>query len=302
LTPYAVSLEEERSADGKIGSVATVFLTNHECPWRCIYCDLWKNTLAERTPPGAIPKQIDHALLSLSGSAPTVIKLYNAGSFFDAAAIPTEDIPTIAARVSRFDRVIVECHPALVGDRVLAFWDLLLSRNPAVRLEVAMGLETVHPVVLPKLNKRMTLDQFKSAAGFLGSHDIALRTFVLVQPPFLGNDDPVEWAVRSADFAFDCGADVVSLIPTRAGNGAMEDLAAAGLFQPPTLRTLERSHDACLGLQRSRVFADLWDLEKFSSCNVCFHQRAARLQAANLRQQVLPRITCNACADHDGSL
>ena len=25
--------------------VATIFLTNRECPWRCLMCDLWKNTL-----------------------------------------------------------------------------------------------------------------------------------------------------------------------------------------------------------------------------------------------------------------
>ena len=38
-------------------------------------------------------------------------------------------------------------------------------------------------------------------------------------------------AVRSLDFAFDCGASAVSLIPTRSGNGAMEALAEKGDFR-----------------------------------------------------------------------
>ena len=35
------------------------------------------------------------------------------------------------------------------------------------RLEIAMGLETVHPEVLRRLNKRMTLDDFERATTFL---------------------------------------------------------------------------------------------------------------------------------------
>src|SRR5260370_26132042 len=46
---------------------------------------------------------------------PTQIKLYNSGSFFDRRAIPPADYPAIAQRVRRFERLIVECHPALMG-------------------------------------------------------------------------------------------------------------------------------------------------------------------------------------------
>ena len=84
--PYAFFVEEERSASGEVVPVATVFLTNRECPWRCLMCDLWKNTLAETVPAGAIPAQIDYALQRLPPARQ--IKLYNSGSFFDTQAIP----------------------------------------------------------------------------------------------------------------------------------------------------------------------------------------------------------------------
>ena len=64
--PHAFLVEEERAESGEIVSVATIFLTNRECPWRCVMCDLWKNTLTETVPSGAIPAQIDHALAELS--------------------------------------------------------------------------------------------------------------------------------------------------------------------------------------------------------------------------------------------
>lgn len=310
--PYAFALEEERADSGDVVSVATIFLTNRECPWRCLMCDLWKNTLTETVPRGAIPAQIDYALerlgartpLSARGfgdegggqdiprsAAPSQIKLYNSGSFFDPRAIPPEDHPAIAERLRDFKRVIVECHPALVGESAVKFRD----RLEGARLEIAMGLETVHPEILPRLNKRMTLDQFSSAAGFLRRHDIALRVFILVQPPFLRQDEALHWARRSLDFAFDCGTSVASLIPTRSGNGAMEALAAGGEFSPPKLGTLEGALEDGVSSKRGRVFADLWDLEEFSDCEHCFGLRKGRLHRINLSQTLEPAVSCAAC-------
>jgi radical SAM enzyme (TIGR01210 family) len=153
LRPYAFISEEERSRDGEIVAVNTIFLTNRECPWRCLMCDLWKNTLTETVPAGAIPAQIEYALTRLPAACH--IKLYNGGSFFDPRAIPLADYEAIAVLLRPFEHVIVESHPALVGDSCLRFRDLLSGS-----LEVAMGLETANPEVLQRLNKHMTLDQF----------------------------------------------------------------------------------------------------------------------------------------------
>jgi hypothetical protein len=286
--PYLFFIEQESSASGDILPVATIFLTNRECPWRCVMCDLWRNTLATSVSLGAIPAQIDLALSHLP--AARVLKLYNSGSFFDSRAIPVEDHLAIAKRANKFERLIVENHPALVNDDCFRFQDRLKCR-----LEIAMGLETVHPRVLPKLNKRMTLEQFSTAAAFLRAHDIDLRVFVLVQPPFMQPHEAVFWAQRSVDFAFDCGATAVTLIPTRGGNGAMETLAASQQFSPPRLETLEASVSYGLGLQRGRVFADLWDAEKIASCPVCQSLRLSRLHQMNLSQVNLAPVRCDSC-------
>ena len=270
-------------------SVATVFLTNRECPWRCVMCDLWRNTLTETVPVGAIPEQIDYALERLAPAQQ--IKLYNSGSFFDRRAIPVEDYAAIATRVRNFERTIVEAHPALIGDPWLKFRDVLNNQ-----LEVAMGLETVHPEILERLNKRMTLDQFSVAADFLRCNGIDLRVFILVQPPFMPPSEALHWAQRSLDFAFDCRATAATLIPTRAGNGAMEELARRGEFTPPRLEIVEAAAEYGLRLNRGRVFVDLWDLAaRPDACPSCWEQRGARLRAMNLIQSIQPRVTCHAC-------
>ena len=278
-------VEEEPDAAGNLQRSLTVFLTNRECLWRCLMCDLWQHTTRRSVPVGAIPQQIDAALTRVSGPLDQ-LKLYNAGSFFDAGAIPPADHPAIAERCRLFPRVIVECHPSLVGDRILPFRD----RLGATRLEVAVGLETAHPEVLARLNKRMTTDDFARAAAFLRAHDLDVRVFLLVKPPFLDDSAALEWTVRSVEFAFASGASVVSLIPTRLGNGALEALTRSGDFAPPTLSLFEDAVDAAHARARGRVFADLWDLERFSDHPATFSQRHARLAKMNLRQVVLPRI------------
>ena len=286
--PYATLLEEEPDPAGALISTAVVFLTNRECPFHCVMCDLWKNTLDVTVERGAIPRQIRTAMTALPSARQ--IKLYNAGSFFDPQAIPPADDDEIAGLLGGFDRVVVESHPAFLSgtyaERCLRFRDRI-----AGQLEVAIGLETAHEAVLERLNKRMTLEAFRRAAEFLRGEEIALRVFILLSPPFMRADQDVEWACRSIDEAAACGASVCSIIPTRGGNGAMEALGSE--FTPPRLRDLESVIEYGLSLNTPRVFADLWDVERFYTCE-CSPARAARLQTMNREQRIPPPVRC-AC-------
>lgn len=283
--PYAFLVEPECSADGRIVDVATVFLTNRKCPFRCVMCDLWKNTTTDSVPPGAIPRQIDYALERLP--AAQQIKLYNSGNFFDRQAIPPDDYASIAQRVRTFERVIVENHPKLCGPACAEFRKMLPGE-----FEVAIGLETAHPGVLAALNKQMTLDDFSRAVEFLLRHQISVRAFILLQPPFLPAAEVEEWAIRSLEFAFAQGVECCTVIPTRGGNGIMESLARDGQFTPPSLRALERVLEYGLKLAAGRVFVDLWDVSKLENCPDCAARRRDRMQQINLTQRMLPPVDC----------
>jgi radical SAM enzyme (TIGR01210 family) len=285
--PYAFLVEPEHSASGKAEDVATIFLTNRGCQFRCLMCDLWKNTLREPVHVGAIPAQIDYALARLP--AARHVKLYNSGNFFDHKAIPPADYEPIAQLTSGFQTVIVENHPRLCGSDVTRFRDMLSGE-----LEIAMGLETVHPGALEALNKRMTLEDFDRAVDFLLQRNVAVRAFILLKPPGMDEAEGIEWALRSVEHAFDIGVGCCSVIPTRAGNGIMDDLQRRGLFEPPRLSSLETVFDEALRLAqgRGRVFVDLWDIEQFARCSNCVGLRKDRLQTMNLRQAVEPVVEC----------
>ncbi len=249
-------------------------------------CDLWKNTTDTQVPPGALPSQIEWALDQLPSARH--VKLYNSANFFDAGAVPTADYPRIAELVSSFETVIVENHPLLTGEKCLQFSRMILPK-----LQVAMGLETIHPEVVKKLNKKMKPADFRRSVKFLKNHGISSRAFILLRPPFLSEQEGVKWAKKSLDYAFDSGVDSCTVIPTRAGNGAMDLLLKEGHFVPPLIESLEEVQEYGINLGKGVTMVDTWDLSLFSTCDLCENKRRKRLEQMNLNQVILPRTACN---------
>lgn len=283
--PYAF-LNEKEYINGRIEEINVVFLSNKECPFRCLMCDLWRLTTDETVTVGAIPKQIEFALNQLPKTKH--IKLYNNGNFFDNKAIPESDYAKIAELLQGFDTVIVECHPKLISKKCIRFRNMLKPK-----LEIAIGLETVNSKVLNQLNKKFSLDDFRNSVEFLAKNNISTRAFILLQPPFLNEKEGISWAKKSIQYAFKIGIQYCTIIPVRSGNGAMEILEKKGLFIPPKIKSLEKVLEFGIHLKAGVVFADLWDIEIFSSCNKCFNARKKRILKINLSQKWADPIRCN---------
>ena len=310
--PGGVTVELERGPGGAMSPSATVFLTGAECPFTCVFCDLWRFTTLGPTPVGALPAQLAVALDRLPELLQAAgvdrceqLKLYNASNFFDPRAVPEADRAPIARLAAGFGRVVVECHPRLVDSRVRRFADQLQGR-----LEVAMGLETAHPAALPRLGKQLTLEQFDRAAARLQAEGIDLRAFVLVGVPFVPAEEQAEWVARSVRHAADAGARLVALIPVRGGNGELERLQGLGWFEPPDLALVEES--LALGLEvvaasrrrlargsedprHTAVQVDPWDLERVASaCGSCRASRIETIREMN-RTGEPRRTACDDC-------
>jgi len=114
IRPIGFEWEEERAVGGGTTDSLTVFLAGAECPFTCVFCDLWRYTTEDATPAGAIPAQLEAAFHAereaisargrRAGSEQSIaradrgpaIKLYNASNFFDRRAVPPGDDPRIA--------------------------------------------------------------------------------------------------------------------------------------------------------------------------------------------------------------
>jgi uncharacterized Fe-S cluster-containing MiaB family protein len=141
----------------------------------------------------------------------------------------------------------------------------------------------------------MTLGDFKQAVNLLKQHGILTRSFILLRPPFLDESEGIFWAEHSLEFAFAAGVQSAVVIPTRRGNGALDQIGELGYFSPPDIRSLELVLAYGIGLNMGNVFADLWDLQLFSSCSECLEQRKDRLHLMNLHQSIYPEVVCT-CA------
>jgi len=293
VDPYVAHgtvLEEERRPDGRVERALTVFLAGAECPFTCSFCDLWRYTIDGPTPPGALVAQLERVLSGVAQPLPDRLKLYTASNFFDRRAVPPEDFAELARIAAPFASVTVESHASTIGAGVVSFAKMLNGR-----LEVAMGLETIHPIAAERLNKRLTLSRFDRAAASLVADGIDVRAFVLLGAPHIVPEESVVWTVRTVEHAAAQGAAVVSIIPVRGGNGEMERLAALGEFTPPTLAQLEDVLDECAHIADTVVTADTWDLEKFARCEACLPARAERLRRFNVSGRAEPRIACARC-------
>ncbi len=293
LLPVDV-LHELEAADtyGNVAQVTTVLLRGSECSFRCTMCDLWKSTHLGATPIGNLPAQIQAAMAiprpSCELGASRWIKLYNASNFFAPYNVPTADLPAIAELVQDYDRIIVENHPRLVSAKIAGFAEYLSGR-----LEVAMGLETVEPTALRNLNKQMTVDDVRRATDDLTGQGIDVRLFVLLRPPGLSEAAGIEWCLASIEAARNWGARHVSIIPVRGGNGAMEQLQAEGLFEPPLVSSLEQVLSDSVAKSTMVVSADLWEWQRLRGlCSHCSQHRLQRMQHMNLTQSVVSPVAC----------
>jgi radical SAM enzyme (TIGR01210 family) len=284
-------LEDERRPGGRIEQALTVFLTGAECPFTCSFCDLWQWTLDGPTPPGALTRQLESVLEARVGQTPDRLKLYNASNFFDQRAVPPEDVLGIAKLAAPFAAITVESHANTIGAKTLDF-----ARRIPGRLEVAVGLETIHPAAAPQLNKRLDLARFDSAARFLSDNGIDLRVFVLLGAPYVPVNETVAWTVRTVEYAAERGASVVSIIPVRGGNGELERLQGQGHFTPPTLSQLEESLEVSLQFTSSVVTADLWDIDRLPACEHCRAERVERLRRMSLSGCAESRVPCVRCS------
>ncbi|MEM6796924.1 MAG: radical SAM protein [Acidobacteriota bacterium] len=259
---HGTKVERELSPEGALERSLTVFLSGQECAFTCAFCDLWRYTTETPTPPGAIPSQLADALEEDRRQHPEaadVIKLYNASNFFDRS-VPASDDEPIARLMDGISRVVVECHPKLVGRRCASFAERLSGR-----LEVAMGFETAHPEALRRLNKKAKLEDLARAAGRLRRSGLDLRAFLLLGVPHVPAAQQMKWLERSVRFALEQGARLVAIIPLRGGEGELARLEAAGEWRPPTLGEVEEGFERARALSPRRVRLDTWDLEVFAA-------------------------------------
>jgi len=163
-----------------------------------------------------------------------VVKIFTSGSFFDPDEIKEKIQTKILQELSKTTKKIaVESRPEYITDNHLKKCDNNLSESS---LEVGIGLESAQDDIRNfNINKGFNFQDYQTAANVLHDHHHLLKTYVLVKPPFLTEDQAIHDAFETIRAIADI-TDTISLNPTNVQRATLvEYLWKRQYYRPPWL-------------------------------------------------------------------
>lgn len=230
----AVSVwKEKESLRGNAVDAGVVILRTSGCSHfhrgGCSMCGY--NTESDRSISGEdIVRQFEDALAGLGDLG--MVKVYTSGSFLDKGEVPSEAAARIlSVCADRGLRLLVESRPEYITDESL---DGVVSAHDDI--ELAIGLESANDQVLKNsVNKGFTVADYDRAASLLKDRKLALRTYVLLKPPFLTEREAIEDAVATAEHAAPFSSSIsINAVNVQKGT-EVERLWKEWSYRPPWL-------------------------------------------------------------------
>jgi radical SAM enzyme (TIGR01210 family) len=180
-------------------------------------------------------RQFANELDEFDFSCIPVLCLYNSGSLLNDDELQQDarrEIFRLIAAIPEIRHLIIESRPEYVTEAGLAEIDELLSGKT---VEIGTGLECYDDDVRSIcLNKGFDRQKFLDAATLIRKSHAKLLAYVLLKPPFLTESEAIEEAVKAIHFAFENGADVVSLEPVSVQDFSLVHyLHEAGQYRTP---------------------------------------------------------------------
>ncbi len=242
---------EKDMADGKVVDALVLIMRTNGCSWTragnggCTMCG-YRTASLNGVTEADLNAQIDQALTRFKGQP--FVKIYTSGSFFDENEIPASVRDRIFREFATCARLLVESRPEYITDDLVKG----LPKN----MTVALGLETSNEEILCKcINKGFTAAQSKAAGEKLKAAGLAVRTYLLLKPPFLTEKDGMEDAISSARFA-DVFSDEISINPLNIQHGTyVERLWRKGDFRSPWIWSLIEVMKKLSGTVSSRIIS-----------------------------------------------
>ncbi len=173
---------------GELTDTFAIIFRTRGCSWSyrsgCTMCGYHTDT-NPRVEIGDLEDQLKEAISRYGGE--DIVKIYTSGSFLDPNEVPT-DLSTYI--LSSFDSklTVVESRPEYVKPEVI---DTMTDQVD--QLEIAIGLESANDFVLEHcINKGFTFSDYKKAREIVFEANARLRTYLLLKPPFLTEQEAID--------------------------------------------------------------------------------------------------------------
>lgn len=127
-----------------------------------------------------------------------MVKIFTSGSFLDEREVPEDALSKILSLLEKDDRifkVVVESRPEFLTE---ASMDLCLAHLKDTLFEVAIGLETSSDLIRKhSINKGFTFRDYVRAAKVAKANGVAVKTYLMLKPPFISEQQALEDMVVS---------------------------------------------------------------------------------------------------------
>lgn len=249
---------EKDVLDGTIVDAYVIILRTRGCSWAlssgCTMCGYFNDSMFSEVTEQDLLTQFDAAMQGYKQEK--IVKLFTSGSFLDPSEIPQTVQHQILGRLTeQAEKITVESRPEYITEKRLTDIHQTVSSK---QFEIGIGLETSNNLVRQQaINKGFTFQQYTKAARLLRNHQMKVKTYVLMKPPFLTENESLDDCIRTAKQTKKY-TDSLSLNPTNVQHHTVvEYLWKRDQYRPPWLWSIVKF------LQESKHLTDA-----FVKCDV----------------------------------
>lgn len=213
-TSTPVSCWSEKDVLNKeIVDTFVIILKTKGCSWAlksgCSMCGYFNDSILSDVSDEEILQQLEYALKKYKGEK--FVKIFTSGSFLDDEEIKNSVREKILKKLyETAEKISVESRPEYITN------DKLKQIKKIVGLkifEIGIGLETADDTIRQNnINKGFTFDDYKKATDIMKKHNVKIKTYVLVKPPFLSEKQAINDSINTIEKIKDI-TDIVSLNP-----------------------------------------------------------------------------------------
>ncbi|PNX47058.1 MAG: TIGR01210 family radical SAM protein [Thermoplasmata archaeon M11B2D] len=290
---------EKDVLDGTVVDAYVIILRTQGCSWMrssgCTMCGYFNDSMLAPVSEEELQAQFEVAMHQYKGEK--IVKLFTSGSFLDSSELPDVVQQNILDSLSKkAEKISVESRPQYITEKKLTVIEKTLSSK---EFEIGIGLETSNDVIREKaINKGFTFQQYVKATKLLRNHQMKVKTYVLMKPPFLTEKQALMDCVRTTKETKRY-TDSISLNPTNVQHHTVvEYLWKRNQYRPPWLWSIVEYLKQSASLTDVFVKCDVvggGGMRGAHNCGVCDHSFLEAIREFSLSQNstIFDNLSCD---------
>ncbi|MFH1013108.1 MAG: archaeosine biosynthesis radical SAM protein RaSEA [Thermoplasmatota archaeon] len=291
--------ESDRYRDNIINAFVIILRTKG-CSWAqhsgCSMCGYFNDSAWSNVSKDDLITQYTIAMQSYNKEP--VVKIFTSGSFLDEHEVPlTVQNHIINDLVGKTQKIMFESRPSYVTEKRLN----AISQNVSeTDIEIGVGLETANDTTRTyAINKGFTFNEYLDAARIIKEKNMLLKTYVLIKPVFLTEQDAINDAIQTTK-AIKKTTDAISYNPCNVQRNTLtEYLWKRDQYRPPWLWSVrEILKESKLIAPNIRLQCDIvggGSRRGAHNCSICDAQMLDEITKFSLTQdeKVFSHVNCS---------